>query len=72
MAQGVVAKSKNSSRFGWALSRAVRCAEDPIKRFSTNFRMAVWSMGVCDTKCFRVNGEMTILGIRNPNCAANP
>ena len=40
-AQGVLLKSKNSSRSGCAASRAVRCAALPMNRFSTNLMMAV-------------------------------
>ena len=49
VAHGVLTKSKKSKRFGCAASRAVRCAEGPMKRFSTNFMMAVWSIGICET-----------------------
>lgn len=38
---GILVKSKKSSRSGCAASRAVRCAELPMKRFSTNLMMAV-------------------------------
>ena len=41
VAQGTLVKSKNSSRFGCAASRAVKCAALPIKRFSTNLMIAV-------------------------------
>ena len=49
VAQGILVKSKKSSRFGCAASLAVKCAELPIKRFSTNLMIAVWSMGVWPT-----------------------
>jgi hypothetical protein len=48
-AQGVLVKSKKSSRFGWDASRAVRCTVLPIKRFSTNLITAVWSIGIWET-----------------------
>ena len=41
VSQGILLKSKKSSRFGCAASRAVRCAEGPMKRFSTNLMTAV-------------------------------
>lgn len=41
VAQGTLVKSKKSSRFGCAASRAVRCAELPMNRFSTNLITAV-------------------------------
>ena len=46
---GTLLKSKNSSRFGCAASRAVRCAPFPTNRSSTNLITAVWSIGVCET-----------------------
>ena len=46
VAQGMLVKSKKSSKLGWAASRAVRCAVLPIKRFSTNLITAVWSIGM--------------------------
>lgn len=49
VAHGTLVKSKNSSRLGCAASRAVRCVELPINRFSTNLITAVWSIGVCET-----------------------
>ena len=49
VAHGTLLKSKNSSRSGCAASRAVRCAELPMNRFSTNLITAVWSIGVCET-----------------------
>ena len=39
--QGTPVKSKNSSKSGWAASRLVKCAPELIKRFSTNFMIAV-------------------------------
>jgi hypothetical protein len=41
VAHGTLLKSKNSSRSGWAASRAVRCAELPMNRLSTNLITAV-------------------------------
>ena len=38
---GIFAKSKNSSRFDCAASRAVRLVELPMNRFSTNLITAV-------------------------------
>ena len=38
---GTALKSKNSSRFGCAASRFVRCAEELMKRLSTNLITAV-------------------------------
>ncbi len=49
VAHGTVVKSKKSRRFGWAASRAVRCAAGPMNRFSTNLSIAVWSIGMCET-----------------------
>src|SRR6185503_3841285 len=46
VSHGTLLKSKNSSRFGCAASRAVRCAPFPMKRSSTNLMTAVWSIGV--------------------------
>lgn len=46
---GTFVKSKNSRRLGCAASRGVKCAEAPMKRFSTNLITAVWSIGVCET-----------------------
>src|SRR5437016_1346417 len=47
----------NASRFvsGWR-----------PKRVSINLRMAVESVTVCETKCFRVKGETIRLGMRKP------
>ena len=44
--QGTLVKSKKSSRLGCAASLAVKCAELPMNRFSTNLITAVWSMGM--------------------------
>ena len=41
LAQGTALKSKKSSRFGWAASRAVRFAFGPINLLSTNLIIAV-------------------------------
>ena len=41
VAHGSLVKSKKSSRLGCAASRAVRCAELPMNRFSTNLMTAV-------------------------------
>lgn len=49
VSHGILVKSKNSNKFGCAASRAVRWAELPINRFSTNLMIAVWSIGTCDT-----------------------
>ncbi len=49
VAHGTALKSKNSSRFGCAASRFVRCAEELMNRLSTNLITAVWSIGVCET-----------------------
>ena len=47
--QGEFVKSKKLSRSGCAASRFVRCAPELMKRFSTNFMIAVWSMGTWET-----------------------
>src|SRR6266702_1536112 len=41
VAHGTLVKSKNSNRLDCAASRAVRCADGPMKRFSTNLMIAV-------------------------------
>src|SRR5215469_254409 len=38
---GTLVKSKKSIRSGWAASRLVRWADEPMKRFSTNLMTAV-------------------------------
>ncbi len=64
VAHGGVAKLKNSVMSICAASRAVKGCNP--KRVSMNFRMAVLSAGVCETKFFFVNGEITIMGTRKP------
>ena len=49
VAQGMPLKSKKSSRFGWAASRAVRLGFPGMNRSSTNLITAVWSIGMCET-----------------------
>lgn len=49
VAQGTFVKSKKSNKSGCAASRLVRCALAPMKRFSTNLMMAVWSIGIWET-----------------------
>src|SRR6476469_2276549 len=66
VAQGpvLVVKSKNSVMSGMAASRAVSGGSP--KRVSISLSAAVKSMGVCDTKFFFVNGEITNRGTRKP------
>jgi len=61
---GMFTQSKNSCISGITASRRVRLGNP--KRVSMNLRMAVVSIGVCETKCFFANGEITITGTRNP------
>ena len=41
VAHGMLVKSKKSNKSGCAASRFVKCADGPMKRFSTNLIMAV-------------------------------
>ena len=66
----VVEKSKNSVMSGMDASRAVRFGI--LKRVSISLSAAVVSMGVCETKFFLENGEITINGTRNPVSVKSP
>lgn len=71
VSQGTLVKSKKSMRSDWTASRAVSVCP-PKNLVSTSLMMAVWSIGMCETQCLRVNGESTTFGRRNPNWALNP
>src|SRR5262245_15314918 len=66
----LVVKSKNSLMSGIEASRAVRLGR--WKRVSISLSAAVESIGVCETKFFFVNGEITINGTRNPVWVKSP
>src|SRR5262245_47972948 len=66
----LVVKSKNSLMSGIEASRAVRLGR--WKRVSISLSAAVESIGVCETKFFFENGEITINGTRNPVWVKSP
>src|SRR5262249_3737313 len=72
VAQGhvLVEKSKNSLMSGMEASRWVRLGN--LKRVSISLSAAVESMGVCETKFFFENGEITIKGTRKPVRVKSP